>query len=147
LSDQINTGQSKGKKIGCGSIIIFFLLLAWISSLFNNGGDTEPTTPTKTTGSYCAILTKYINEAVTVMGGAGTTTTVADVTSVLLDRGTALATGFDVEMAGSVERYNLIRGAGQQLLQIRVALIDGGDVTKPANDFATSAAAIKATCQ
>jgi hypothetical protein len=147
LSNQSNTGKNHANKIAWLGFFAIIALLIWISSLFNNGGDPEPTTPTKATGSYCAILTKYINEAVTVMGGAGTTTTVADVTSVLLDRGTALATGFDVEMAGSVERYNLIRGAGQQLLQIRVALIDGGDVTKPANDFATSAAAIRATCQ
>jgi hypothetical protein len=92
-------------------------------------------------------LTKYLNEATEALSQAGTTATIADVSSVLLDRGTALATGFDVEMAGSVERYNLIRETGQNLLQIRVALIDGGDITEPANKYATNIEAIRATCE
>jgi hypothetical protein len=147
LSNQSNTGKNHANKIAWLGFFAIIALLIWISSFFNNGGDRESSEPTKTTGSYCPILTKYLNEATEALSQAGTTATIADVSSVLLDRGTALATGFDVEMAGSVERYNLIRETGQNLLQIRVALIDGGDITEPANKYATNIEGIRATCE
>jgi hypothetical protein len=90
---------------------------------------------------------KSLNEAVEYMGNAGSKYTLGDVAAVLEKRGTALATGFDVEMAGSLERLEAIQEAGDQLLQIRVNLIDGGDVTPAANAFKNAYDYIAASCQ
>lgn len=143
----MNAGKNPGKRIGCFGLIGIVLMLAWVSSIFNGGDSNVASTPKKTTGMYCAVLMKYLNESIDVMANAGKTASISDVSSVLEDRGTALATGFDAEMAGSVERYNAIRSAGEQLLKLRVAILDGGDITEPANQFKQDAQAIQATCQ
>lgn len=145
------------KKIGCIGVVVLVILASAIFNAISGGSkSSEPAAntssasavaPAPTTGSYCLVLMKYLNEAVTVMSNAGSTATVADVTSVLEKRGTALASGFDLDMAGSAERLATIRDAGNQLLKIRVAILDGGDVTPAAEAFKADYAALKATCK
>lgn len=64
----------------------------------------------------------------------------------LENRGTTLASGFGLEMAGSPARLATIRDAGNQLLKIRVAILDGGNVTPAAEAFKADYSALKATC-
>jgi len=144
--------KKQPKKIGCVGVVGLVILASVVFNAISGGSrSSEPaasaSAPAPETGSYCLVLMKYLNEAVTVMGNAGSTATVADVTSVLEERGTALASGFDLEMAGSAERLATIRDAGNQLLKIRVAILDGGDITPAAEAFKADYAAIKATCE
>ncbi len=146
--------KKQPKKIGCIGVVVLVILASVVINAISGGSkSSEPAAsasadaPAAQTGSYCLVLMKYLNEAVTVMGNAGSTATVADVTSVLEERGTTLASGFDLEMAGSPERLATIRDAGNQLLKIRVAILDGGDINPAAEAFKADYAAIKATCQ
>lgn len=151
----VNLVESKRpKKIGCIGIVVLVILASVVVNAISGGfKSSEPAAsasvaaPVAESGSYCLILMKYLNEAVTVMGNAGSTATVADVTSVLEKRGSALASGFDLEMAGSAERLATIRDAGNQLLKIRVAILDGGDVNPAAEAFKADYSALKATCE
>jgi len=147
----INVVEKKSpKKIGCFGLILIVLFVSLVFNTIsgNSGNDASSSpSPRETTGSYCAILMKSLNEAVEYMGNAGSKYTLGDVAAVLEKRGTALATGFDVEMAGSLERLEAIQEAGDQLLQIRVNLIDGGDVTPAANAFKNAYDYIAASCQ
>ncbi len=140
------------KPIGCfGIAIIVLVVVALFSSLSNSNSSEQASSPTpaitQDTGAYCAILMKSLNEAVVYMGNAGTKYTLEDVAGVLEKRGTALASGFDLEMAGSPDRLAAIREAGNQLLQIRVNLIDGGDITPAAEAFKVAFDYISATCE
>lgn len=147
----INVVEKKSpKKVGCFGLILILLFVSVVFSAISGNSKNEASStpsPTETTGSYCAILMKSLNEAVEYMGNAGSKYTVGDVAAVLDKRGSALATGFDVEMAGSVERLEAIQEAGNQLLQIRVNLIDGGDITPAANAFKNAYDYIAASCQ
>lgn len=146
--------KKQPKKIGCIGVVVLVILASVVFNALSGGSkSSEPAAsasaaaPAAETGSYCLVLMKYLNEAVTVMGNAGSTATVADVSSVLEKRGTALASGFDLDMAGSAERLATIRDAGNQLLKIRVAILDGGDTTAAIEAFKADYAALKATCE
>lgn len=149
----VNLVQKKQiKPIGCfGIAIIVLIVVALFSSLSNSNSLDQASSPTPTisqdTGAYCAILMKSLNEAVVYMGNAGTKYTLEEVSAVLEKRGSALASGFDIEMAGSPERLAAIQEAGNQLLQIRVNLIEGGDITPAAEAFKVAFDYISATCE
>lgn len=148
--------KDKPKKLGCFGIvflvIIFSAMIGLISNAVNSGSDSQSSsvvsaTPTQTKGSYCAILMKSLNEAIEYMGNAGSKYTVSDVAQVLEKRGNSLVSGFDVEMAGSAERLGWINDAGKQLLQIRVSIVDGGEITSAAEKFKKDYALIAKTCE
>lgn len=147
----INVVEKKApKKLGCFGVILVVVFVSLIFSAISGNSRSETAStpsPTETTGAYCAILMKSLNEAVEYMGNAGSKYTVGDVAAVLDKRGSALASGFDLEMAGSEERLQAIREAGNQLLQIRVNLIDGGDITPAANAFKSAYEYIASSCQ
>jgi hypothetical protein len=143
------TNKAQPKKLGCFGIVFLVVIFGAMLSLLTNAGNKDnqvTSTPTQTTGSYCGVLMRSLNESVEYMGNAGTKYTVADVADVLEKRGMSLASGFDVQMAGSAERLATIQDAGNQLLAIRVAIVDGGDISKAAKAFKTDFAKISASC-
>lgn len=146
----INVVEKKSpKKVGCFGLILIVVFVSVIFSAISGNSRNESSStpsPTETKGSYCAIIMKSLNEAVEYMGNAGSKYTVGDVAAVLDKRGSALASGFDIEMAGGAERLSVIQDAGQQLLQIRVNLIDGGDITPAAEQFKKDYDYLAATC-
>jgi hypothetical protein len=145
--------KKQPKKLGCFGLVFVVILVSMIFSAVTGNTKNEPSAPvseptrTQETSAYCGVLMKYLNEAVEYMGNAGTEYSISDVTSVLKDRGTALATGFDLTMAGSEARLVTIRDAGKQLLQIRVNLLDGGDITPAAEAFKRDYEFISETCK
>lgn len=147
----INVVEKKApKKLGCFGVILVIVFVSLIFSAISGNSKSETAStpePTNSQGSYCAILMKSLNESVEYMGNAGTTYSIGDVAAVLEKRGSALATGFDVDMAGSPERLAVIQDAGKQLLQIRVRLLDGGDITPSAEAFKQDFEYIAATCE
>jgi hypothetical protein len=92
-------------------------------------------------------MMRSLNEAVEYMGNAGSKYTADEVAAVLKDEGDKLSSGYDLQMAGNAERLGWIRNAGNQLLQIRVAIIDGGDVEAPAASFSESLNLISDSCK
>jgi hypothetical protein len=80
------------------------------------------------------------------MGNAGSIYTVDEVAAVLKQEGDKLSSGYDLQLAGSAERLAWLRNAGNQLLKIRVAIIDGGDIDAPVASFTDSLNRISASC-
>jgi hypothetical protein len=96
--------------------------------------------------AYCPGLMSDLYKVVTELGNAGSTASVSDIVTLLKEVGTRLSTGYDLQLAGTAERLTAIRTAGLAMLEIRVALLDGGDVTPPALVLKESAEFISASC-
>jgi hypothetical protein len=143
VNNHQDTGESSSKRIRTFAIVSITLVLAWVTSLVITASPKETVTEDE---RFCTEITDYLYETIDILEDGGTTYTVADVTSALLDRGTTLVTAYDVENSG-LEWYNMLQHAGNQLLQIRVALIDGGDVNGPAQRFASAVEAVEAYCR
>jgi hypothetical protein len=155
--DEVGSGESKSaqnkkKGIGCLGVAGIIILGLFLIGSFANGKASEVSSPEASPSSggnkssYCLVIRQYVNDAVRVMGNAGSTSTLDDVVSVLKDSGTKLSTGFDSEMAGSQKMFTAISDAGSQLLRIRVALLDGGDVKRPSVAFQKDYAVIMSNC-
>jgi hypothetical protein len=141
---------AKARKIGCFSFLGIIVFVALLFSLITGNSSSRTASETQapsTTGSYCGILMKTLNESVEYMGNAGSKYTLADVSAVLEDNGRSLTQGYDLEMAGSAERLSWIRNAGNQLLKIRVIINDGGDIDPPVASFTESFSLISETCK
>ena len=142
--------KPSANKVG---LIVFASVLAIIGIVFINGLNkgvpvaSDPT-PTQTADPnfYCSSMLRSLNKAVEYMGNAGTLYTIGDVAAVLQDEGDSLRSGYNLQMAGDADRLGWIRNAGSQLLQIRVALIDGGDIDTPIASFSESLNLISASC-
>jgi hypothetical protein len=94
----------------------------------------------------CDNVNRYLNRAVQAMGTAGTNSTIADVVSSLKENGDILTGAFDAEILGSQENWDLVRGAGEDLLKIRVGLLDDKDIKKPSDDFTSKYETIQELC-
>jgi hypothetical protein len=141
--------KPKPKKLGCFGIFGAFILIALIfSAISGNTGNQNQSeeAPTADPNYFCSSMLRSLNEAVEYMGNAGSKYTVDEVAAVLKDQGDKLSSGYDFQMAGNAERLGWIRNAGKQLLQIRVAIIDGGDVEAPAASFSESLNLITDSC-
>ncbi len=142
--------KPKPKKLGCLGIFGVFILVAIIfgalSGNSNSDNQADPT-PTADPNYFCSAMMRSLNEAVEYMGNAGSKYTADEVAAVLKDEGDKLSSGYDLKMAGNAERLGWIRNAGNQLLQIRVAIIDGGDVEAPAASFSESLNLISESCK
>jgi hypothetical protein len=163
LSPTVNVDSPEKKKGGKGKIFLIALVviigLVIIGSALGNGGkgssgssnaSGSSSTDTKAANDFggdCMIIKTYINEALQVMGGAGTTTTVEDIVPVLKDRGSLLSQGFAPEDVGGAENAALLKDAGQALLEIRVALLSNNDIAAPADKFSADSKKILAICK
>ena len=94
----------------------------------------------------CDNVTRYLDRAVQAMGTAGTTSTTDEVLTSLKENGDTLTQGFDAQILGSQENWDLVRGAGEDLLKIRVGIYEDTDIKKASKDFQKRYKAIKAIC-
>ena len=83
----------------------------------------------------CDNVTRYLDRAIQAMGGAGTTLTTEEVMTSLKENGEMLTKGFDAQILGGRENWDLVRGAGEDLLRIRVGISDNGDIKNASDDF------------
>ncbi len=140
---------SKAKRIGCFSFLGILVFVALIFSVISgNAGRNSASDPAPTSdpNAYCSGMMRSLNEAVEHMGNAGSIYTVDEVAAVLKQEGDKLSSGYDLQLAGSAERLAWLRNAGNQLLKIRVAIIDGGDIDAPVASFTDSLNRISASC-
>jgi len=107
---------------------------------------TEAPEEVQALGGSCQSVMRYLNKAVVVLGGAGETTTMDDILPVLQNSGEMLTGGFGSEDLGGMSNYNLVNGAGKDLLRMRVDLIDGTDVSEDSASFLEGFNTIKAMC-
>ncbi len=134
------------RRFGCLATFTFLFLLVSALSFFGANEGPHSVNKRESSAQFCNVLKKYVRESTEALAQYGTVLSASDVASVLNRHGTALATGFNVEMAGSAERLDAIRSAGEQLLRLRVAILDGGDFQKPTNQFKLDAQKIEDSC-
>ena len=111
---------------------------------------TDPTTspePVQVLGGSCQSVMRYLNKAVIVLGGAGETTTIDDILPVLQNSGDLLTGGYGSDDLGGMANYNLVNGAGKDLLKLRVDLVEGYDITEDSASFLDRYTKIKAMCE
>jgi len=147
--------MSQTKNFGILKLTTLAILASLVFSTsgcsLGGGSSAEPTeeatkTPESAMGGYCLVIMRYLNDAVDVMAGAGETTTIDDIDSVLKYSGDQLSKGFDASNAGSTENAKLLQEAGDLLLKIRVKALNGDDPTTDSKAFIDLYSNIKTKC-
>jgi hypothetical protein len=151
-------GSEKKKLTGVQWVLIGAGALIAVIGLNSLGGGTTAT-PEKTPSSQveetpvdlplsgeCDNVNRYLNRAVEAMGTAGNTSTLDDLLISLKDNGETLTQGFDAKILGSQENWDLVRGAGEDLLRIRVGLVQDSDIKKASDSFKTAYGEIQTIC-
>lgn len=121
-------------------------VLTGCSSGTSSAPESQTSEPVQALGGSCQSVMRYLNKAVIVLGGAGETTTIDDILPVLQNSGELLTGGFGSEDLGGMANYNLVNGAGKDLLRLRVDLVNGNDITQDSNSFLNGYNTIKAMC-
>jgi hypothetical protein len=132
-------------KIITGTMILGLALTGCSSSSQTSlEGDTPE--QVQALGGSCQSVMRYLNKAVIALGGAGETTTIDDLLPILQNSGEMLTGGFGSEDLGGMANYNLVNGAGKDLLRMRVDLVEGNDPSEDSTSFLNGYNTIKEMC-
>jgi hypothetical protein len=141
--------KAKPKLIACIIVLAIPALLlinGFMPHSDSSSKDTPSPEPTQALGGYCLSVMGYLDNAVQVMAGAGTTTTEADILPVLKEEGDKLYRGFDTTMVDTAANVALLNNSGNDLLRIRVDIINGDDTSPDTKLFVSRYRKIKKMC-
>jgi hypothetical protein len=94
----------------------------------------------------CDSVLRYMDRAVVALGTYGDTSTLGDVVESLKENGETLSRGFILTDFSSQDDFDLVIGAGKDLLKMRVALLGDSDIEAPSDRFLKAYEQVKATC-
>jgi len=75
-------------------------------------------------GGKCVEVMSYVDNAKSAIDGEGVTYTADDVVQILYDSGTKLSRSYSAELVGSKKNAELVKKIGNDLLTIRVGVLD-----------------------
>lgn len=93
---------------------------------------------------YCSGLTLVVDETTNTLAGLGNTSTIADATSVLAKNADLFA-GY-VALIKDPDQASVVQDAGKEMLQLRVALTQGGETKETAMWLKSNFTTITSVC-